>query len=88
MTTEQRECASCGEPLDRADQGDVCISCAEVGRVTDRIATALRSRFVIDENAPLDDEGGQGFLFTDLAEGESYELRIRKFDPQTWGSQS
>jgi hypothetical protein len=26
-SSEQRECAGCGEPLDRADQGDLCVAC-------------------------------------------------------------
>jgi uncharacterized Zn finger protein (UPF0148 family) len=49
-----------------------------------KVQHAVESKFDCNDQAISTDENSGGFLFTDPADGTTYELRISKFDPQAW----
>lgn len=75
-------CPECGVELldDDLAADDTEAEQDKLDRIVGKVLTGLRARFDCNDEADIPG----GFLFTDLADGTTYELRVSKFDQQAW----
>ena len=75
-------CPECGIELYDADPAADDAAQEKLSRIVAKVQFALRPRFGCNDETGIAD----GFLFTDPADGVTYELHVREFDSREWAS--